>query len=154
MEDVMAEHRIETSIEVDATPARIWAILTDFAAMPVWNPFIKSISGALVEDGRLSVKIAPSGKSGMSFKPIVLSVRPEKELRWRGQLLFPGLFDGEHYFQLEPTGKGQTRFKQGEDFSGILVGLFGGALAATEAGFHAMNMALKQRAEAAAGHGA
>jgi hypothetical protein len=143
----MAERRIETSIEIDVAPARVWAILTDFAAMPSWNPFIKAISGNLVKGGRLSVQIAPPGKSAMRFKPTVLSVRPERELRWLGHVLFPGLFDGEHYFQLEPIDDGRTRFTQGEKFSGILVGLLGGTLSATLEGFAAMNKALKQRAE-------
>lgn len=150
----MAERRIETSIEIDAPPARIWAILTDFAGMPAWNPFIKSISGDLVKGGRLSVYIVPPGKSGMRFKPTVLSVRPEHELRWLGRLLLPGIFDGEHYFLLEPIGKSQTRLRHGEKFSGILVGLLAGTLSAAEKGFTAMNTALKQRAERTGGQDA
>lgn len=143
----MAERRIETSIDISAPPARVWALLTDFAAMSTWNPFIKSIAGDLVQGGRLSVEIAPPGKSGMRFRPTILVLRPERELRWRGRVLLPGLFDGEHYFLLEPSGGRGTRFTHGERFTGILVGLFGGTLTATEAGFRAMNTALKQRAE-------
>ena len=42
-----------------------------------------------------------------------------------------------------------TRFIQGERFSGLLVGPFvrRGMLDATRQGFHAMNIALKERAE-------
>ena len=42
-----------------------------------------------------------------------------------------------------------TQFIQGERFSGSLVGLFvrRGMLDATRQGFHAMNIALKERAE-------
>jgi hypothetical protein len=61
-------------------------------------------------------------------------------------LLIAGIFDGEHYFLLEPIGESQTRLRHGEKFSGLLVGLLSGALSATEAGFTAMNMALKQQA--------
>jgi hypothetical protein len=143
----MAERRIETGIEIDAPPSRVWALLTDFARMPAWNPFIKSISGSLMQGARLSVYIAPPGKSGMRFKPTVLSVRPERELRWLGHLFFSGIFDGEHYFLLEPIGEGRTMLTQGEKFSGLLVGLVSGTLSATEAGFKAMNTALKQQAE-------
>ncbi|MGA8616670.1 MAG: SRPBCC domain-containing protein [Xanthobacteraceae bacterium] len=143
----MTERRIETGIDIDAPPSRVWTVLTDFARMPTWNPFIKSISGNLTQGARLSVYIAPPGKSGMRFKPTVLSVRPERELRWLGQLLFSGIFDGEHYFLLEPIGDSRTRLTQGEKFSGLLVGLLGGTLSATEEGFKAMNTALKQQAE-------
>ena len=144
----MAERRIETSIEIEASPKKVWSILTDFAGMTSWNPFIKSISGVLAPGSRLAVHIAPPGKSGMRFKPTVVAVKPERELRWRGQLLLPGIFDGEHYFLLEPIGSDRARLTHGEKFSGILVGLFGGTLSATEDGFKAMNVALKQRAEA------
>lgn len=143
----MVERRIETDIEIDAPASRIWALLTDFDRMPSWNPFITSISGNLAQGDRLSVYIVPPGKSGMRFKPTVLTIRPERELRWLGHLLIPGLFDGEHYFVLEAIGDGKTRLTQGERFSGLLVGLLSGALFATEAGFKAMNTALKREAE-------
>ncbi len=143
----MATRHIETVIEIDAAPARIWAVLTNFAAMPAWNPFIKAISGDPTTGSRLSVRVAPPGKSAMWFKPTVTTVRSERELRWVGQMVIPGIFDGEHYFLLDPIGDGRTRFVQGEKFSGILVPLLGGALSATEAGFHSMNAALKKQAE-------
>jgi hypothetical protein len=144
----MAERRIETSIEIEASPKKVWSILTDFAAMASWNPFIKSISGALTPGSTLAVHIAPPGKSGMWFKPTVLTVNSQRELRWLGRLLLPGIFDGEHYFLVEPIGSDRTRLTHGEKFSGVLVGMFGGTLSATEDGFKTMNVALKQRAEA------
>lgn len=64
-----------------------------------------------------------------------------------GTRSLPAIFDGEHYFLLEPIGEDRTRLTQGEKFSGILVGLLSGTLAVTEAGFKDMNAALKQRAE-------
>ena len=144
---MMAEYRIETDIEINAPISRVWTLLTDFAAMPTWNPFIKSISGNLTRGARLSVHIAPPGASGMWFKPTILSVRRERELRWLGHLFVAGIFDGEHYFLLEPNYGNRTRLTQGEKFSGLLVGLLSRTLSSTEAGFKAMNTALKQQAE-------
>ena len=43
----MVERRIEVTIAIDAPASRVWAVLTDFARMPSWNPFIKSITGNL-----------------------------------------------------------------------------------------------------------
>jgi hypothetical protein len=143
----MAQRQIETHIDINASPARVWAILVDFAHAASWNPFITSIAGDPTPGSRLAVTIAPPGKTAMRFKPTVLAVRPERELRWRGRLFIPGLFDGEHYFLLDPLADSETRFTQGEIFSGLLVGLVSGTLAATEAGFRAMNAALKQQAE-------
>jgi hypothetical protein len=146
----MAYRKIETEVAISAPARRVWALLTDFARMSSWNPFIKSISGRLEEGASLSVLIAPPGKMAMRFRPTILAVRPEREFRWLGRVLVTGLFDGEHYFLLEPLTDGQTRMIQGENFSGVLVGFLGGALRSAEAGFHAMNAALKREAEAGA----
>ena len=84
----------------------------------------------------------------MRFRPTVLAVQPNRELRWKGKLLVPGLFDGEHYFKLEAKPAGGLTFHQGELFSGILVPLFRRSLdGATKQGFVAMNDALKREAE-------
>ncbi len=86
----------------------------------------------------------------MSFKPKLLVFNPTSELRWKGQLLAPGIFDGEHYFQLVESSLGKVRFTHGESFSGLLVPLVmrGTMQSRTELGFVAMNNALKARAEA------
>jgi hypothetical protein len=141
---------IQYSIDISASPARVWEILIDFPAYPSWNPFIRSISGAPMVGSRLKVKIQPQGGRQMSLAPTLLAVSPSKEFRWKGQLLFPGIFDGEHYFKLDEVSPGNARLTHGEIFSGFLVPLvFHGALrSGTELGFQAMNQALKDRTEA------
>jgi hypothetical protein len=94
------------------------------------------------------VRIEPPGGRGMTFRPTVLTVEPNRELRWLGRLLLPGLFDGEHSFRLEPLATGRVRLVQAERFTGLLVPILGGMLGNTERGFQAMNQALKERAEA------
>ena len=85
----------------------------------------------------------------MQFRPTVLAVETNRELRWKGKLLIPGLFDGEHIFRLEPKPDGELIFHQSELFSGMLVPLFRRSLdSATRQGFIAMNLALKREAEA------
>ena len=93
------------------------------------------------------MRIEPPSGRAMTFKPTVLAVEPDRELRWRGRLLLPGIFDGEHILHIEPLDQARSRFTQAERFSGILVGLFGSTLDKTELGFEEMNAALKARAE-------
>jgi hypothetical protein len=141
-------HEIQSEIDIDATPERVWSILTDFVTYPSWNPFIHSISGDIETGRRLTVSIQPVGGQAMTFRPIVLLVQPNRELRWRGRLLFPGIFDGEHCFKIAGSASGGVRFTQGETFSGVLVGLAKASLdRGTKAGFVSMNDALKARAE-------
>jgi hypothetical protein len=93
--------------------------------------------------------VQPVDGKGMAFRPTVLVASPNQELRWLGHFLLPGIFDGEHYFQIEAISPGRVRFIQGEKFSGILVGLSKAKLdGGTKSGFIAMNQALKLLAEA------
>jgi|SRR5215472_3731639 len=140
-------HRLETSIEINASAERVWSILMDFPKYPRWNPFVRSIEGAPSVGESLKVVIQSPGSRGMRFQPEVLACEPRRELRWKGRLWMTGLFDGEHYFRLEAR-PGGVLFTQGEGFSGLLVPLFRRALdGATRQGFVLMNEALKWEAE-------
>jgi len=140
---------IETTVEIDAPPAAVWRVLTDFPTYGEWNPFIPTIAGNVQVGERLTVRLEPPGGKGMTIEPTVLAAEPERELRWKGRLVIPGLFDGEHTFRIEPIDGQRSRFVHGERFTGILVGFVNGILGKTEAGFEQMNAALKQRVEAA-----
>ena len=135
---------VTSAIELDAPPARIWQVLTDTAAHSDWNPFITELDGKLEVGNRIDVRIAPPGGRPMSFHPTVTEVEPGRKLAWLGHFLVPGLFDGAHVFTLEPLPDGRTRLVQSETFRGLLVGLAGRLLDNTEAGFAAMNEALRR----------
>jgi hypothetical protein len=58
--------KLHTAIDIDATPERVWEVLTDFAAYPQWNPFME-ITGTPRVGERLKVRLQPSGGRGMTF---------------------------------------------------------------------------------------
>ena len=141
---------IHTEIEINAPAEKVWRVLTDFAAYPEWNPFVRRVEGEVSVGARLHVYIQPSGGKGMSFRPTVLVADPNRELRWLGHLWLPGLFDGEHSFSIEPLDEGRVRFVQRERFGGLLLPLLSKMLDGdTRRGFEEMNRALKLRAESA-----
>lgn len=137
---------LRTEIEINAPAERVWNILTDAAKFSQWNPFIHRLQGNLVQGARLEVLLGESANKGMMFRPKILEVAQNRTLRWLGNLFVPGLFDGEHIFEIEPLEANRVRFVQREKFNGILVGFFN--FDSTLRGFEAMNRALKGRAEA------
>jgi hypothetical protein len=136
----------ETAIQ--ASPERVWDVLTDFAAYSEWNPFIPRITGSLKTGSRLDVQLQPPGGRCVRIRPTVHAAESPRELRWLGHLGIPGLFDGEHHFRIEAVGADRVRFVQEEQFSGLLAPLVLRFVErGTRQGFEAMNQALKARAE-------
>ena len=139
---------LKTEIVIDAPADKIWTVLMDHEAYPSWNPFIKNISGNTQVGGKLSVKIQSDGSKPMHFTPVVLVNNGNDEFRWVGKLFIKGLFDGEHFFILEPINKNQTRFIHGENFTGLLSGILWKMIGSdTQKGFEAMNVKMKSRVE-------
>lgn len=139
---------IRTEIDIAAPAGRVWDTLTEFNTFPDWNPFIRRISGEAKVGAKLEVYLQPSGARGMTFRPTVTKAEPNRELRWLGRLGIPGLFDGEHIFEIESTDPTRIRFVQREEFRGLLVPLLARGLDRnTRRGFEEMNRALRDRVQ-------
>jgi hypothetical protein len=139
---------LHSQIGINASAERVWRILTDFASYPQWNPFIRRISGELKVGERLDARLEPPGGRGITLRPTILSAEPNRELRWLGHLLVPGLFDGEHSLLIQPLEENRVQFIQSEMFRGLFVPLLARSLDNnTLRGFEEMNGALKERAE-------
>lgn len=142
-------YRISMSIDIEAAASRVWVVLMDFSADSDWNPFVRSLEGSAEPGDRLQVTVQPEGGPMMSFTPEILACVPEREFRWRGKVILQWLFAGEHAFRLTESTAHSCRFIYEERFSGILVPILmrGAMRTGTQAGFVAMNRALKARAE-------
>ena len=137
-----------TKIEIDAVPERVWEVLTDFGSYREWNPMIRQAKGDLRTGARLTVRFEPEGTRGHTFKPKLLVVEPNRELRWLGWPRFPLFFDSEHYFTMELSHNGKTSLKHGLIEYGLVTPLVAGGMEkATRGHFEKMNEALKHRAE-------
>lgn len=139
---------LKTSIDINAPAATVWAVLTYFPSYPDWNPLITSAEGKPLVGTKLKTRMKLPGGTTFRISPRLRVVEPERELRWFGTLLIPGIFDGEHIFVIEPVSENKVHFRQEEKFYGVLVPLFGFFLKRTRQGFEAMNEALKRRCEA------
>jgi hypothetical protein len=146
--NTLTTRSLKSEILIDAPSEEVWKVLMNHEAYPEWNPFIKKISGSTKPGNYLETTLQTEGNDPMDFKPLVLKNQFSKEFRWKGKLGIKGVFDGEHYFLLEEITPNQTRFIQGEKFTGLFSGLLMKMIGEdTKAGFISMNKALKTRVE-------
>jgi hypothetical protein len=138
---------ISTSINIHASAKDVWQVLTNFEDYSSWNPFIRNIEGTLQVGSTLTATIHPPESGPMAFRPKIISYKAGQHLTWVGHFLIPGIFDGEHSFEIHQKSGGVVQFIQKESFKGILVPFMGGVLAKTQKGFTRMNKALKEKVE-------
>lgn len=144
-------HQLHTEVEIEATPEVVWDILTDLDRYTDWNPFIVESTGTATVGTKLTNRLEPPGGRAMTFRPTVTEVETGEAFEWLGRLGLPGVFDGRHRFDVQPTPSGGALVIHSEELSGVLVRVMRSSLDThTKAGFEAMDAALKVRAEAAA----
>jgi hypothetical protein len=142
---------LRTFVDIDATPERVWQVLTDLPSYAEWNPFVTSAEGAIEVGSRLSVTVPTVNAFVRSrLRPTVLEVVPFRRLRLWSRLDrwgIPGVFDVEDTMTITER-EGGVRLWEQDRFGGILAPALIRALNRHRlAAFTAMNAAIKDRAE-------
>jgi hypothetical protein len=136
---------MSATIQIDAPPQAVWAVLTDLGRYPEWNPLFREASGQVAAGSRITLRsVHPANGRLMTVRPKITVADPGAELRWVSSL--PGIISGEHRFTLTPAGDG-TRLEQSETFRGLLASFPLKTFIRAEASFQGLNEALKKRAE-------
>lgn len=139
------DYRLSVATPIDASAEEVWAVLTDTASYPDWNPFIVESTGDLTPGGTITITTVDVNGESMSFNPRLLAVDPERELRWIGTVGVRGFFDGEHSFRIEPGPGDGVTLVQEEWFSGVAVPpMINSVRSSTEPMFEQMNLALAE----------
>ena len=140
----MKEYSASTTIK--ASPEQIWAILTDAAKYPEWDPVAERIEGriALGETVTAYTKLSP----GRGFAAKVTEFEPGRKMTWTGGMPL-GLFKGVRTFTLVPQANGTVKFTLRETFSGPMLALIGSSLPDMTEPFQGFVAGLKRRAESA-----
>ncbi len=138
---------IETDVQIEADPRRVWAILTDFSGYARWNPYVVEVRGPLEPGAELRLRsVHIPGKPPTDGVVVLVDAR-FPEMRWEGGHPDRAIFRGDHVFRCEGAGSG-CRFHHFETFSGISAErLLGEHGARIEANFRIFNSALKRAAE-------
>ena len=132
-----------TSINVRATPQRIWALLTNAADFPRWNSTVTRITGTIAEGERLALQVAAA--PGRTFKPRVTRLLPERMMVWSDG--FAPMFKGVRTFTLAANGDGTTTFSMVEVLSGVMLPMIKGSLPDFGPSFEAYAADLQREAE-------
>lgn len=114
--------RFESTADVDAPTAKIWALIDRLEDWPQWMPSIKNIErispGPLAVGSQLSVTANVSGIRVALLMTITEFV-PERNVVMEGRALGTRLM---RFYKLEPA-KGKTKITVGGDVSGVLAPL-------------------------------
>ncbi|MEO6858808.1 MAG: SRPBCC domain-containing protein [Solirubrobacteraceae bacterium] len=106
--------------KINAGPDRIWALLTDSAAYPSWNPAVVSLEGPVAAGER--IKLVSTISPSRTFALSVSDLEPERRMVWSSGMPL-GLFRGVRTFALSEAGPGETEFSMTEVYSGPMAGL-------------------------------
>lgn len=131
------------AINIQATPNRIWTLLTGAEDFPRWNSTVKGITGkiALGETIKLQATISPERAFNLAVSEFV----PEQRLVWRDGRA--PMFTGIRTFALSPKADGSTDFRMAEVYSGLMLPMIAGSLPDFRATFEQYAADLKREAE-------
>ncbi len=140
----MPTKSFQVSKSIQASPQQVWAILTDAAAYPGWNPAVTRIEGRIAPSE--SIKVFVPVNPGRTF-PVKVSVfdAPQRMV-WTGGMPL-GLFTGERVFTLNDRGDGTTDFHMQEGYRGPLAGMMTRQIPDLSGSFEQFGEALKKKAE-------
>lgn len=139
--------RVNKTITIDATAGRVWQIVTDLAAYPQWNPYLREALGTIAAGTRLRLLVnAPGGVFALA--PRITKVNWGRAFSWLDRTGLPGLLDSHHEVSIEEVSDRQVRLVQESRVEGMLVPLLRRRLQASlDGGLGQMNRAVKRRAE-------
>jgi hypothetical protein len=134
----------EAITTINASPETIWDILTDAEGYPKWDPNMVRLEGTIAPGQKL--KAYTTLDPNRAFPAKVTTFEPDKKMVWSSGLPL-GLFKGERTFTITPNGDGSVEFKSREEFTGLLLPIFGRAMPDLTPTFRSFVAGLKKEAE-------
>jgi hypothetical protein len=140
--------KIRTEVIIQADSDEVWSVLTQFEKYIEWNPFIHITGDPGLGNVLENKMFLDENEKAQIFTPTITHWEDGKRFAWLGSLFIPGIFDGEHYFEVHQLTASRVKVIQGENFSGLLSSLVFWMIGKkTKSAFTRMNSALKLRAE-------
>lgn len=141
---------IDFTLEVDASAATVWDVITDVDAYREWNPFVRACSSSLKPGEPMSMTVQ-IGKSTRNETEIMQSYDEGRGFAYAMQPPPLGALSSLRSHTIEPLGAERCRYYSHFELNGWLapvVKMFVGAK--LQAGFRGMSEGIRDRAQALA----
>ena len=139
---------IKTELTLTASPAQVWAVISDIEGWSSWTSIMTEGRGSPREGERISFRISIPGLPSLKIDARITVASPERGLVWRGGV--PGVVTGEHAIEIAKASGG-TRVYHHERFGGLLafptIAPVAGKIARA---YRTLNEDLKRRVESSA----
>lgn len=133
---------VRHEITINATPEKVWQVLTNTSEYPNWNPTMQLVKGDVKVGNQVTYKFTQDANNSYEVPITVKQIIPNELLNQAGG--YPFILAYNHKYILEPQGNG-TKVIINEDYSGIGVNFWNPA--PVEKAYGTLNEALKKRAE-------
>lgn len=133
---------VRHEIIINASPEKVWQVLTNTDAYPEWNPTMQLVKGNVKVGNKVTYKFSQDTDKSYEVPITVREIIPQKLLNQYGGT--PLILTYDHRYNLEPQGN-TTKVIINEDYKGVGVHFWNPK--PVEKAYGSLNKALKQRAE-------
>lgn len=134
----------EARSNIEASPQKVWSVLTDGEKYPMWDSGIERFEGKIAPGAtvKLFVKVNP----GRAFPLKVTELTADRRMVFSGGMPL-GLFKGVRTYTLDPDATGGTNFHMREEYTGPLLGMIWKSIPDLGPSFQQFADGLKTKAE-------
>lgn len=126
------------SIEIEADPAIVWALLTKASDYPRWNSTVTAIEGTIAPGEKIKLKSTLDSKRTFTLKVKEFDV--EKKLVW-------GDGQGSRIYTIKKNDRGSVIFSMSEKIGGFMFPLYANMIPPFDQSFEQFARALKKESE-------
>ncbi len=126
------------SINIQADPTIVWALLTNASDYPRWNSTVTSIEGDIALGEKIKLRSILDAKR--TFKLKVKEFETEKKLVW-------GDGQGNRIYVITKNGDGTVRFSMTEKIGGLLFPMYAKMIPPFDESFEKFASDLKKESE-------
>ena len=136
---------VYTETTIDAPPAKVWQVLTDFEKIGEWSPSLKAVRGEFADGAKVDCDYFWNGRLNKIAHTLIV----EEGVLFGWSDRFLPMAKDNHIFKLAPIDDGKrTKFMQTDEITGFVGRLIGKSFTRQMLESYAdFNQKLKERVE-------